>query len=114
MKKFAIIIAITLFYAPLSWAESFQLSGKKITEIHVYSTSASIKFTPADSANYGCSGNSQGSSVIISWAGNEDMKAMYSTILAAYMAGKTVGFGVQGCLNGYFNETPLIYRVDLN
>lgn len=40
-----------------------------------------------------------------------DGRSLYATVLAAYLSGHTVGFGVAGCdVSGQF---PLVYRVDV-
>jgi hypothetical protein len=39
-----------------------------------------------------------------------DGKAIYSTVLAAFLAGRTVQFGVRGCAS---NGAPLVYSVEV-
>lgn len=41
------------------------------------------------------------------------MKAMYVSALSAHALGETVGFGVNGCAQGYGGNIPAAYRVDV-
>jgi hypothetical protein len=73
---------------------------------------ALIKVSPvAPSDTEGCTYSGQGY-VWIDWSGTiqPDGKAIYASLLAAHLAGKTVGIGVNGCsTNGY----PLVYGINV-
>jgi len=68
--------------------------------------------TPAWPGAEGCS-NSSGNQVWIDFSGaaQPDGRSLYATVLAAYLAGHTLGFGVTGC--GAGGQYPLVYRVDV-
>ncbi len=42
-----------------------------------------------------------------------ELKTVISATMAAYMAGKQVGFGINGCYAGYGDGIPTVYRVDI-
>jgi hypothetical protein len=74
-------------------------------------TGAYVGVTPSPSGVEGCS---SGIALWIDFSAQTvpDGKALYGTVLAAFLAGKTVTFGVSGC--GYGNQFPQIYRVDIS
>ena len=82
---------------------------RTIEEFIVYDNLVVIKFSPDFSNSQGCSSTSQ-SFLQLDY---DDMtgknKALFSTLLAAYMSSKKVGFGISGCAGQY----PKIYRVDV-
>jgi len=87
---------------------------KTIIELHTYTTGVSLKYSPVSSSAYGCSGASATYTVHIDWTTDPDLKLLYSAALAAYAAGKKVGFGVDGCVAGYGGDVPKVYRLDVS
>jgi hypothetical protein len=92
-----------------------QISGVTVTGISIYmgnsgATGAYVTITPSQSGVEGCSA---GTAVWIDFSVQTapDGKALYATVLAAYIAGKAVTFGVSGC--GYSGH-PQVYRVDIS
>jgi len=79
-------------------------------------TGAYIDITPALAAGTeGCTGYGGAWNVIwidFSAATAPDGKALYATLLSAYLAGKRLTFGLSGC--GMNGQIPQIYRVDIS
>jgi hypothetical protein len=77
------------------------------------STGAYIDITPAHPGLEGCS-NTSGNELWIEFSTQTtpNGKDLYATVLAAYLAGRTITFGVSGC--GFGGEFPVIYRVDMS
>ncbi len=73
---------------------------------------AYVIFSPAIPSLKGC-GNSAGNQVRIDFASTvqPDGKTIYATVLAVFLSGHTVGFGVSGCVDA--GQLPLVYRVDV-
>ena len=80
-----------------------------MTFMGTYENFACIVFTPAIPNLENCP-YLNADQVIIDWTSHPNAKAMYATVLAAYVAGRKVGFGVNGC---YPASAPLAYRVDV-
>jgi hypothetical protein len=68
-----------------------------------------ILFTPAIADSEGCTKSGQGYAWI-DWTSTlqPDGKSLYTTVLAASLAGKLVDIVVGGCSQGYY---PLVYQV---
>jgi hypothetical protein len=101
--------AIIAAYAVVASASSQIYSDRTITLVGSYANAAYVMFTPAVPNLEGCP-YTAGDEVVIDWGTDPNAKAMYATVLAAYMAGRKVGFGVSGCYQG---GAPLAYRVDV-
>lgn len=111
----AVVLAITL-----TPALSFGLGGTgwvTITELTLYRGSvragALIQFSQGTPNLEGCSFQpSVGNTVLIDWSAAEtpDGKALYSTALAAHLAGRTVSIGTNGCSSEGF---PLVYAINV-
>jgi hypothetical protein len=94
-----------------------QITSVTITGLSIYAGStgsqgAEVSFTPAMPGVEGCTypaGN-------VFWidfasASQPDGKSLYATVLAAYLAGHSLTFGVLGCAES--GQLPLVYRVDV-
>ncbi len=104
-----LILSVLSLVAFNSFADSEQIpSDRKVTSISVYEEMAFVRFYPAFANSQGCP-NGGNVTVTIDMA-NEKGKEMYSAVLAAATAGKTIGFGINGC-NG---DRPKAYRIDVN
>ena len=79
-----------------------------ITQISTYDSWAAIYISPGFANTQGCT-TSQNKIMVRFQDGTSDKKIIYSAILAAYLAGKKVSFGLNGC----FNDLPYVYRVDV-
>ena len=109
MKKLsALIFGLLLSQAALAGNET--ASGLKITKIHTWDDHAAIYFTPSYTNQQGCVSPTETRFILD--MSNDINKEMYSSILAAAMADKEVGFGIGGCYSGG-QPSPLIYRVDV-
>ena len=112
--KVVLSVCCLIFISTVVNAANQQISeNKKITEVHTYVGGASFTYHPVSTSSYGCTGVGASYTVHIDWSTNEDYKAMFSSVLAAYTAGKTVGFGVSGCVSAYDGIIPKVYRVDV-
>jgi hypothetical protein len=71
-----------------------------------------VIFSPAIPSLEGCS-NTAGNQVWIDFSSTAqpDGKTIYATVLAAFLSGHAVGFGVNTCVQS--GQIPLVYRVDL-
>lgn len=108
------ILVLIFLTAQLAFGATTQIeTNKKIVEMHVYADYASVIYTPAHTDGAGCTGIGASNTVTISWSADENYRAMYSAALSAYVTGKTVGFGVNGCITGYGGEVPKMYRLDV-
>jgi len=116
LKVFTAIVFASL--APLSAAIAIsQVPASTITSMGTYtgasgSQGAWVIFSPAIPSLEGCS-NTVGNQVWIDFSSTvqPDGKTIYATVLAAYLSGHSVGFGVSGCAAS--GQLPLVYRVDL-
>ena len=105
----ATAVATIVGYAVVASASTQIYSDRTITLVGSYADIAYVIFTPAVPNLEGCP-YTAGDEVVIDWSTNPNAKAMYATVLAAYLAGRKVGFGVSGCYQG---GAPLAYRVDV-
>ena len=106
MKKFIPIIFVVVSVSSLA---SEQISANRtITAVHSYKNGASFVYSPSSGNGLGCSGSGASKHVHIDWGADENYKAMYSLALAAYMAGKEVGFGVNGCVSAFGGSIPKV------
>jgi len=114
------ILAVMIFasLAPIGAALAIsQVPASTITSMGTYTgtsgaTGAWVIFSPAIPSLEGCS-NAAGNQVWIDFSSTvqPDGKTLYATVLAAYLSGHTVGFGVSSCVQA--GQLPLVYRVDL-
>jgi hypothetical protein len=89
---------------------STQIAYVTVIGLSVYSTTgAVVVISPAEPGLEGCS-NQSGNQVWIDTT-QPNGKSMYATVLAAYLSGHTLGFGVSGCEST--GQYPLVYRVDV-
>jgi len=102
---------------PGSSSASSQVTGITVVQLSIYSNPAQsdgviVYFTPGIPNLEGCS-NTAGNALFIDFTvtTQPDGKTLYSSLLAAQLAGKTVTFGVSGC--GAGGQFPTIYRMDL-
>ena len=119
MLKLLLIAIIFASLAPLGAAvASSQVPASTITSMGSYTGASGggmgawVVFTPAIPNLEGCS-NTAGNQVWIDFSSTvqPDGKTIYATVLAAFLSGHAVGFGVSGCVDG--GQLPLVYRVDL-
>ena len=111
---FATVLAIALGGAPALSTAATQVSGVTIVTVGIYvpsggSQGAYVTFSPANPGLEGCT-YSVGNELWIDTT-QSDGKALYASVLAASLAGRTVTFGVGGCANN--GQVPLVYRVDV-
>jgi len=108
------IMVLTVFMAATAEAASTYASVT-VVRLHVFQASSGanpgtlIIFSPAIADSEGCTKSGQGYAWI-DWTSTlqPDGKALYTTVLAAAMAGKKLDLVVGGCSQGYY---PLVYQV---
>jgi hypothetical protein len=105
----AATVATIAGYAVVASATSQIYSDRTIALVGSYADAAYVIFTPAVPNLEGCP-YTVGDEVVIDWSTNPNAKAMYATVLAAYLAGRKVGFGVSACYQG---GAPPAYRADM-
>ena len=116
MKSFTAMTFASL--APISTAlATSQVPASTITSMGSYTgasgaTGAWVVFSPAIPGLEGCS-NTAGNQVWIDFSSTvqPDGKTIYATVLAAFLSGHAIGFGVGGCADA--GQLPLVYRVDV-
>ncbi len=82
---------------------------RTIVGIGAYTTGGYLWVTPASPGAEGCS-YAPGDQVWIDWQSDPNGKSLYSTALAAYLAGNKVGYALSGCTSG---GLPIVYRIDV-
>jgi len=115
-KSLFTVIVLTLALSSELHATT-QIPASTVTTIGTYTgvsgaLGAYVTFSPAIPGLEGCS-NTTGNEVWIDFSSTTqpDGKTLYATILAAFLAGHTVGFGVNTCVQA--GQMPLVYRVDV-
>ena len=111
----ATVVALIALASPVghAWSGYGQVSVRLLT---VYQAGAGvapgvlIELTTSPGDTEGCAHSNEGAAWI-DWSrtGEPDGKAMYSSILAAHMAGRLVGIGLNGCSSGGY---PVAYGVE--
>lgn len=96
-----------------AFAAAETIPERKIIKMQVYAKGAAIQYSPVFANNQACAGGAANSIVFIDLAANPELKTAIGSALAAYMAGKQVGFGIDGCYAGYGGGVPTVYRVDV-
>jgi hypothetical protein len=117
MLKFFTAMIFTLL-APLSGAlATTQIPASTITSMGSYTGASGAQgawviFSPAIPGLEGCT-ITAGNQVWIDFSSTAqpDGKTIYATVLAAFLSGHAVGFGVNTCVQA--GQMPLVYRVDL-
>jgi hypothetical protein len=104
--------ALVLFNSVSVNASSQIPADRRITKIQSYDTYVAITFSPSFTNNEGCAGAGQANSLVIDLTSSAHAKSMYATALAAYMQGKNVGFGINGCY-AWGGGVPKAYRIDI-
>ena len=107
-------VLILILVSQLAVAESIPRT-RTVTAIHTYNDWAAIRFDPPYDNSLGCLGDSVAvdTSVVIDWGTDSERKAMFASVLAAYMGAKQIGFGINVCSPKFGGGVPLVYRVDL-
>jgi hypothetical protein len=117
------IFGIIAFAIGLTSTVGFAWSGYNNvtpTMVNVYQASqtttpgALIQFSPGSASgsdNEGCAESGKGYAWI-DWSSSvqPDGKALYTSVLAAYIAGKQIGIGINGCSSGGY---PVVYGINL-
>lgn len=111
---FGVVVGVSFAAMPGLAAAATQVSGVTIVTVGIYTPSggtqgAYVTFSPANPGLEGCTYN-LGNELWID-ATQAEGKALYASVLAASLAGRTVTFGVSGCANS--GQVPLVYRVDV-
>jgi hypothetical protein len=108
------LMVLTAFMSATAEAAS-SYNSVTVVRLHVFQASSGanpgslIIFSPAISDTEGCTKSGQGYAWI-DWTSTlqPDGKALYTTVLAAAMAGMKLDIVVGGCSQGYY---PLVYQV---
>jgi hypothetical protein len=110
-SKLAAAAIACLWFGPAVAAPE-SIPARKITSIQAYGKGAAIHF-PSYTNAQGCVGAQATNTVFIDFAASPDLKSPFAAVLAAYLSGKSVGFGIDGCYAGYGGGVPTVYRVDV-
>jgi hypothetical protein len=117
LSRAAVWIVAALGAAVGPTEASSQVNGVTVTQVSIYSSAAGndgvvVYFSPGIPNLEGCT-NTAGNALWIdfSYTTQPDGKTLYSSLLAAELAGKAVTFGVSGC--GASGQFPTIYRMDV-
>lgn len=93
-------------------------SGITITRMDLFQASSGaapgvvILFSPSVADTEGCAKSGQGYAYIdFTSTLQPDGKTLYSTVLAAWLAGKSVDLVVAGCEQSYY---PLVYQIQIH
>jgi len=112
---YAVAWAFLASSTPVVAATAF--TPASITNVAIYSgssggTGAYVVFSPGIPNLEGCS-NAAGNQVWIDFTSTSEPtgKSLYATVLAAWFAGHTVAFEVNGCVDG--GLLPLVYQVSI-
>lgn len=113
----SLLLGLALALTATNASASTQIINVTVTTVTIYkgdsgSQAAEIYFSPAVPGAEGCS-YAPGNIVWIDFqsAMQPDGKSLYATVLAAFLAGRTVNFGVAGCADS--GLLPNVYRVDV-
>jgi hypothetical protein len=90
-----------------------QIPDRTVTLLRAYRTGAAIAFAPSFTSTQGCTDGASNTTAYLDWSNEPDLKAVYAALLAAYLAGRKVGLGVDGCTPLYGQGVPKIYRIDI-
>lgn len=105
-----VIIAL-LFNTYNLYADSYSIQDRKIDKIHTYANFVTFQYLPESTDENGCP-DARTDTVTIDLTA-DNAANLYSIALSAFMAGKTVGFGVNDCVPAWGGQSPLVYRVDV-
>ena len=116
-----IAIGLLLFSTSIFAATQGIPATRTITLIQTYEDYAAVYISPTFSDSLsGCTSTVEGQAYVIDWSTNTGAKALYNAALAAFLLGKTVGFGISdatchpyGSGSGA-NGSAIIYRVDMS
>ena len=117
-RSIALFAASAVCLLPRTGFATTQVSSVTISYVSVYAGSsgsqgAYVAISPAmPNGTEGCA-TTPAQYVWIDFVSTAqpDGKTLYATVMAAFLTGHTVTFGVSGCGS---NGMPLVYRVDLN
>jgi hypothetical protein len=117
LKK-RLFTSIFLFLSTLILSPAFAATAQvpmqqTVTRIHVYQGFAVIRFSPGFANNLNCGGSVQNQYAVLDWRENDFIKDMYPSVLAAYLLGKKIGFGLNDNCFGFGGGVPSIYRIDV-
>ncbi len=107
LNKIISTIFLLLYVSVLNAANEQITPDKTIVSVHTYNNFVFVNFHPNEANTQGCSNADSNRRAAIDLT-NGNGKELYSAVMAAAMASKKVGFGINGCSNG----RPLIYRID--
>lgn len=110
----ALVMLLGGFLPAIGWGAS-TVSSVTVTQVSIYAGSSGaqaglVVFEPARPGMEGCT-YSPGNELWIDFSSTTqpDGKALYTTVLAAYLAGRTLSFEVSGCADG--GQLPQVYWV---
>ena len=106
IKQLIILLSVLPFH--VSHGDDQIPTDRTITSMHAYDAFVFINFTPSYPSTQGCIHEDSDRRVVIDIS-NELGKSIYSSALAAAVAQKKVGFGVNACSR----ERPKLYRIDV-
>lgn len=110
MKHKFLIAMVTLFTSHITLA-SEQISHREIARIQIYESYAIVHFdTSIDNVDE-CTHSHADKSVGIDIS-TEGGRSQLASVMSARVAGLSLGFGTNGCINWGSPTVPQVYRVD--
>lgn len=117
MRKLPLgVLSAILALAPIPGSTTSGVQNVTVTQLSIYmgstATGAYVKFSPATPGLEGCS-YAVGDNAWIDFAAQvvPSGRDIYASVLAAHLAGRPIGIGVNGCnASGY----PIVYGVNVN
>lgn len=106
------VLFLVLTFASMKSVATEQIPSTKLLSLAVYETYAVVRLATPGQNSENCTHNTAGNWAAISFDSNKN-KEMYSAILSARIADKSIGFGLSGCKSWGSTTVPSIYRVDL-
>lgn len=114
----AVLYTVTIIaFSPQTSFAATGISGVTVTRISIYAGTsvqgAIVWISPAlPNGTEGCTNNPSNQIWIdFSSTVQPDGKSLYASVMAAFLSGHQLTFGVQGC--GDSGQLPLVYRVDV-
>ncbi len=110
MRKIVAIIPaiLTILYSEVASANfNVPTNQQPSFTINKLSAAATNVVLYLDSNHNACGGSTE---VVIDWSTSSDIRNLYATALAAFSAGKKVGFGAYDCSG---SATISVYRIDV-
>lgn len=117
LKKILAAIFVSITWINIAVAQSIDVVpvDRTILKIRTQTNSAAILYDPPNQSVLGCNINPVVSDkwLVIDWSGNKtNAKAMYATVMTAFVLNKPFGFAAGQC-NSFAGGVPQAARIDI-